>query len=338
VTSLRLSGAVLAGIFTGTITSWNDPAIAADNPGLVLPAEPIVPIAHTEASGESAQLTQWMVATQGSDWTAYCAKVGRVPCTQTSSYPIEPGTTMIGEAGDVGTVGYVAQAQAEGAIGYVTYPSALSSGLPVAKVLNAAGYYTAPTLGNVAVALVQAQIDTNPSDPLDGTANLSRVYTNTDPRSYELSSYSYLIVPTDTSNGFTTDKGYTLGSFGQYALCQGQQFVDLLGYSALPINVVEDGFAQLQKIPGNQVPAPTTALLQSCNNPTYSSDGTNALANNDPYPPACDKQGPTQCGTGGTTVPVGSVGLIGVAALAGCALFVATQWRRRKHHTGKAST
>ena len=336
VTNLRLSGAVLAGIFTNTITRWNDPAIAADNPGLALPAQSIVPVVHTEGSGESAQLTQWMIATHDSDWTAYCQAVGRNPCTQTSAYPVQPGTDMVGQPGDAGVAGYVSQSQADGAIGYVSYSTALASGLPVAKVLNTAGYYTAPTAGNVAVALLQAQVDTNPSDPLDGTANLSQVYTDTDPRTYELSSYSYLIVPADSSFGFTTDKGYTLGAFGQYALCQGQQQVDLLGYSALPINVVKDGFAQLQKIPGNQVPTPTTAYLQGCNNPTYSSDGTNALANNDPYPPACDQQGPTQCGTGGTTVPVGSVGLIGVAALAGCALFVATQWRRRNRQTGKA--
>jgi ABC-type phosphate transport system substrate-binding protein len=339
VTNLRLSGAVLAGIFTNKITTWNDPAIAADNPGLTLPATPIVPVVHTEGSGESAQLTQWMIATEGSDWTAYCQAVGRTPCTQTSAYPVQPGTDMIGQAGDVGTSSYVAQPQADGAIGYVSYSTALESGLPVAEVLNAAGYYTAPTTGNIAVALTQAQVDTNPSDPLDGIANLSNVYTNPDPRSYELSSYSYLIVPTDTSNGFTTDKGYTLGTFGQYALCQGQQQVDVLGYSALPISLVENGYAQLQKIPGNQVPTPTTALLQGCNNPTYSSNGTNALANNDPYPPACDQQGPAQCvtgGGGGTNLPVGSVGMLGVAALAGCALFVGTQWRQRTRRTGQA--
>jgi len=268
VTNLRLSGAVLAGIFTNTITSWNDPAITADNPGLTLPAEPIVPVVHSEGSAESAQLTQWMIATQGPDWTAYCATVGRSPCTQTSAYPVEPGTGMVGQVGDLGVTGYVSQVQANGAIGFVDYSDALASGLPVAKVLNAAGYYTAPTAGNVGVSLLKAQINTDTNSPLYLTADLSQVYADTDPRTYELSAYSYLIVPTDTSNGFTTDKGYTLGAFGQYLLCQGQQQVDALGYSALPINLVEDGYQQLAKIPGASVPATTTAFLQGCNSPT----------------------------------------------------------------------
>jgi len=84
--------------------------------------------------------------------------------------------------------------------------------------------------------------------------------------------------------------------------------LDALGYSSLPINLVEAGFQQLQKIPGNQVPAETQAEIQGCHNPTFSTTGVNTLAETDPYPPACDKQGPTQCttGTGGarTSTPV----------------------------------
>jgi hypothetical protein len=108
-----------------------------------------------------------------------------------------------------------------------------------------------------------------------------------------------MIVPTDTSLPLTSDQGFTLGAFGSYLLCQGQTQVDALGYSALPINLVEAGFAQLQRIPGNLVPTTTTAFIQSCNNPTFSTDGTNTLAGNDPMPPACDKQGATQCGGSG---------------------------------------
>jgi phosphate transport system substrate-binding protein len=312
VTNLRLSGASIAGIFTNKITMWNDPAIAADNPGLTLPAEPITPVVRSDGDGGTAALTQWMLATEPSYWTAYCAVVGRSPCTQTSAYPIQPGTAMIGQAGDLGVAGYVSQAGAEGAIGYTEYSYALETGLPVAKVLNAAGYYTAPTAGNVGVSLLNAQIDTNASDPLYLTADLSGVYTDTDPRTYELSYYSYMIIPTDTSFGLTADQGYTLGAFGQYLLCQGQQDVDPLGYSALPINLVDDGFAQLQKIPGNQVPTATTAFIQSCDNPTFSENGTNTLAEDDPMPPTCDQQGATQCAT-----PLGSEPLFVVVPATG---------------------
>jgi len=297
VTNLRLSGAVIAGIFTNRISMWNDPMIAADNPGLSLPATPITPVVRSDGDGSTWQFTQWMNATQSSYWTAYCAVTARAPCTPTSTYPVQPGTAMVSQPADTGVAGYVAQAQADGAIGYTEYSYALQTGFPVAKVLNAAGYYTLPTAGHVGVSLLQAQINTDTSSPLYLTADLSQVYADPDPRTYELSAYSYMIVPTDLTSGMTTDKGYTLGAFGQYLLCQGQSQVDVLGYSALPINLVEAGYAQLQRIPGAQVPATTSAFIAGCHNPTFSTDGTNTLAANDPMPPACDQQGVTQCTT-----------------------------------------
>jgi phosphate ABC transporter phosphate-binding protein len=299
VTNLRLSGENLAKIFTGVLTRWNDPAIAADNPGLRLPARKIVPVVRSDGSGSTAQFTQWMIATQGQYWTAYCAKVGRDPCTQTSAYPVLNGSGMVAQAGDLGVSGYVQQAQAVGTIGYVEYSYAIQAGFPVAKVLNLAGYYTEPTAGHVAVSLLAAKINPNRNDPrVYLTQDLSQVYVNGDPRTYELSSYSYMILPIDTNNGFTANKGYTLGDFGKYALCEGQTKVDALGYSALPINLVEAGMQQLQKIPGNHVPTATSDFIQSCNNPTFSTDGTNTLAKNDPNPQPCDRKGPTQCATG----------------------------------------
>ncbi|HEX3512740.1 MAG TPA: substrate-binding domain-containing protein [Trebonia sp.] len=289
VTNLRLSGATVAGIFTDKITMWNDPAIAADNPGLTLPALAITPVVRSDGSGATADFTQWMLATDPSAWQAYCTVVGRDPCTATSTYPIQPGTAMIGQTGDPGVPTYVAQSSSNGAIGYMEYSWALEVGLPVANLLNAAGYYTSPTPANVGVSLLAAQLNS------DGTANLAPVYADTDPRTYELSSYSYLIIPTDLSNGMTGDKGYTLGAFGQYALCQGQGQVAPLGYAPLPINLVEDGFAQLAKIPGALVPTTTAAILAGCANPTFASDGTDTLANTDPDPPACDQQGAANC-------------------------------------------
>jgi ABC-type phosphate transport system substrate-binding protein len=321
VTNLRLSGAAIAGIFTGTITNWDNSLIQQDNPGLTMPNLQIVPVVRSDGSGATAEFTQWMLATQQTAWQNYCAKVGRSPCTQTSAYPPLANSAMVAQTGDLGVSGYVSQAQADGAIGYVEYSYALQSGFPVALVLNADGYYTEPTAQNVAVSLLKAQIvgcssdtgtcsNTN-NNPLYLTQDLSQVYTDPDPRTYELSSYSYMILPTDTSNGFTTGKGYTLGAFGAYLLCQGQAPLDAIGYSSVPINLVEAGFTQLQQIKGNQVPATSAAQIQNCHNPTFSTNGTNTLADTDPNPPACDKQGPTQCttGTGGagnTPTPVKS--------------------------------
>src|SRR5262249_25573693 len=79
VTNLRLSGKAIAGIFTGVITNWDDPTIKSDNPGLTMPNLKIVPVVRSDGSGATAEFTQWMIATQGSSWTAYCAKVRRSP-------------------------------------------------------------------------------------------------------------------------------------------------------------------------------------------------------------------------------------------------------------------
>src|SRR5262249_15989225 len=160
VTNLRLSGDTVAKIFTGVIKTWNDPAIRADNPGLILPATPVVPVVRSDGSGSTAQFTQWMVAREHGYWSAYCGKVGRNPCTQTSAYPLM-GSPMVGQPGDLGVAGYVAQQQSVGAIGYVEYSYAINAGFPVAKVLNSAGYYTEPTAGHVAVALLKAKINNN---------------------------------------------------------------------------------------------------------------------------------------------------------------------------------
>ncbi len=210
---------------------------------------------------------------------------------------------MIAQAGDLGVAGYVSQGFAEGAIGYVNYSYALGVEFPVAKVLNAAGYYTEPTPENVAVALLQARITIAPEDPvIHLTQDLTGVYSDTDPRNYQLSSYSYFILPIREAGQFTEDKGRTLGAFAYYAMCQAQQQSASLGYSPIPINLVEASFDQIRKIPGVEA---QNINIQECNNPTFSTDGTNTLAQNAPQPQSCDQQGQFQCpdGTGGARFP-----------------------------------
>ena len=308
VTNLRLSGVNITKIFTGVITNWDDPALAADNPGLKLPDRQIVPVVRSDGSGSTAQLTLWMINQSPSLWNAYCAKAGRAPaCGETSYYPTIPG--MVAQAGDNGVSAYIAQGFAQGSIGYVEYSYALQEGFPVAKMLNSAGYYTEPTADNVAVSLLAAKVDTadvnNPALYL--TQNLTQVYVDPDPRTYPLSSYSYLILPTIPQGQFTAEKGTTLGAFSYYAMCQGQQQSASLGYSPMPINLVEAAFNQITKIPGV---VKQNINIQSCNNPTFTPSGANLLAVDAPQPQACDKEGPTQCttGTGGAKAPTADSG------------------------------
>jgi len=177
------------------------------------------------------------------------------------------------------------------------YSYALNSGFPVAKLLNKAGYYAEPTAQNVAVGLLGAQIDKRPG-PTYLTQILDGVFNNADPRTYPMSSYSYMIIPTKVESNFSLAKGKSLGSFANYFLCQGQQDAGVLGYSPLPMNLVQAGMAEVKKVPGAN---PAAIDIRKCNNPTFSSDGRNTLALTAPQPSPCDKIGVTQCekGTGG---------------------------------------
>ncbi|MGH3773172.1 MAG: phosphate ABC transporter substrate-binding protein PstS [Pseudonocardiaceae bacterium] len=288
VTNLRLSGETITKIFTQVITNWSDPRIKADNPGLTLPAIKIVPVVYSNGSGTTAQFTAWMASQYPALWDGYCHRAG---CGFTSFYP--PGNgDMVAKNQSQGVAGFVAQDSSAGAITYVEYSYARNAGFPVAKMLNAANYYVEPKAGSVAVALLAAKIHS------DLTQDLSQVYVNPDPRAYPLSSYSYMIIPKDATQNFDTNKGRTLSEFAAYFLCEGQQLADALGYSPLPINLVQDGVDQINQIPGSTQKLNRNNLT-GCHNPTVAPDGGNLVAENAPQPDPCDRSGAsTQCATG----------------------------------------
>ena len=90
--------------------------------------------------------------------------------------------------------------------------------------------------------------------------NLDKVYTYTNPASYPLASYSYLIVPrtgTRLPANFTKAKGLTLSAFVAFALCGGQRHLSQLGYAPLPAALVRGGLQQAAHIPGHgTIPSP----------------------------------------------------------------------------------
>ena len=283
-TNLKLSQPTIAGIFAGRITTWNAPQIKADNPAVAgqLPSMKITPVVRSDGSGSTALFTQWM-SYPGSPYT--CGEISFF--TQCSQYS---PTVQQAKKGDDGVAGYVQQSVDQGSIGYVQYSYAVKSGMPAAKVLNKGGYYVLPTPSNASVALQQAQINQNKGTSAYLTQNLSGVYSDTDPRSYPISSYSYFVVPT---TGFSADKGKSISYFANYALCQGQRSALILGYSPLPKNLVEAGLGLLAQVPGHI----SGISISNCNdNPTFSPSGANLLAQNALYPDKCDKAGaPVSC-------------------------------------------
>jgi len=306
VSNLRLSGEVITKIFTGVITKWNDPAIQADNPGLAMPDKGITPVVRSDGSGSTAQFSLWMSTQHADLWNAFCASVGRTtPCGPISQYPTFGNAKA--QSGSYGVAGYVSQDYGEGAITYVENSYTVESGFTVAKVLNQAGYYVAPTPDAVAVALTTAQI-TPAGGPDALTQVLDGVYNSADKRAYPLSSYGYLIVPTEVGGVFTAKKGATLGAFANYYLCEGQQDAARLGYAPLPMNLVLAGFDQIKRIPG----ASTAHDIDTCNNPTFAageSPADTTLLRTAPEPPESDRLATIPCTEPLSGVASGAVSL-----------------------------
>jgi phosphate transport system substrate-binding protein len=321
ITNLRLSGKVLAEIFTLQITNWDNPQITADNNGHALPSIPIITVVPSEGSGTTAMFTQYLSYEFPSLWTPF----NDGDSGWTEFWPPDKGPSQIAQDGSPQVMNYIASKAAQGAIGIDEYSYPLAAGFPVVQMENAAGYYVLPTEYNDAVALTQAKLnmDKNSIDYL--LQNLDDVYGYTDPRTYPLSSYSYTIMPTSKTDtrmevpaGQCPAKWQTLANFLKYSICRGQEYIGPIGYSALPINLVEDGFAQIDKI---KAAAPKVSIDQinvsNCENPTFIAGhpDENYLAKVAPYPPACDKQGEGPCtgtlngnanGGKGSSTPVSS--------------------------------
>ena len=320
ITNLVLNATTLLGIFTGNITSWNNPAIAALNPGVPLPKTAITAYYRSDPSGENYLLSDYFLHTDPGPITAFqqAATVPTPPGSPSATWAsfsngVPPGlTSLVGVNGsDAASQG---PAQTQGGISYVETAYAKNVGLPVASVVNAAGDAVQPSSFNVAEALTAAVLYS------DLTQNLAGVYTNTNPNTYPISAYSYFAaqcVPAQaTAQNFSCDSGgsVTMGTaqgaelaqFIAYVACLGQSKMAALGYSPLPPNLVEDDFQAAGRLPGGTTPPPPTA--QNCANP-YITGALQAVG------------GPTQTGVTNT----GSSGSSAAAAAASTAAAAATK-------------
>src|SRR2546430_12705579 len=177
--------------FSTELTSWHDPAITDDSNGRALPPITIVPVVHSEGSGATAQFTTYLDKAFPNIWRPFSG----LPSGGFTEYFPQKGS-MIAQNGSDGVMNFVSAGGSNGAIGYDEYSYALGQNFPVAKIQNAAGFFTLPNQYNVAVALTQAMINTNRADPDHYLLqDLSNVFGYGDPRTYPLSSYSYGIIP-----------------------------------------------------------------------------------------------------------------------------------------------
>lgn len=222
--SLKFTPAALAGIFLGTITKWNDPAIAKANAALKLPATDIVVAHRSDGSG-----TTYI-------WTDYLSKVSpewksKVGTNTSVNWPVG-----LGASGNPGVAGLVKQT--EGAIGYVELIYAIQNKLSYGSVQNAAGEFVTASLAGVSAAAAGAAANM----PDDFRVSITNAPGKA---SYPISSFTWLLVPAKIDD---PAKRKVITEFVRWMLADGQGMTEALAYAKLPQPVVAKELKALAKV------------------------------------------------------------------------------------------
>jgi phosphate transport system substrate-binding protein len=209
---LTLNADVLAKIFTGAITTWNDPAIAALNSGVTLPDTKITPIYRNDSSGTTDNFQKYLTAAAPQTWTKGAGKEFQ-------------GGAGEGAAKSAGVVQAV-QATA-GAIGYVEKSPAAAANLPFAQIDNGGGA-VALTDETTGKAVADAKFK---ADGMDLALDLNALYATKEAGAYPLMLATYEIV---CSKGYDADTSAAVKSFLTVAANQGQANLSKAGFVPLP--------------------------------------------------------------------------------------------------------
>jgi len=234
--SLNLTGLIIAKIYLGQITTWNDPAIQALNPKTTLPGNTIVPVHRSDGSGTTYALTNYFEKVS-KDWNA--SFTSGCPCYGTSiSWP----AFEIGAKGSGGVAAYVQQNT--NTIGYADSYYAFSNKLTAAAVQNSAGHFLVPTIANIASAAsdFSAQIQANPTFAITNAPGAA---------SYPIATYTYILVWQKQTN---QQQGYDTAHFLWWVVNQGQAFGPSLFYPTLPASVVTIDETIIAQMSYNGVP------------------------------------------------------------------------------------
>lgn len=215
---LNLSGDVIADIFGGKITKWNDVQIVAQNRGVTLPNSDILVVHRSDGSGTTYIFSDYLTSVSPS-WSSSLGKGKEI------KWPVG-----LGGKGNEGVAGQVKQTP--GSIGYVELAYAKQNSLPYANVRNAAGRFITPSIASVTAAAASMKLPKN-TDYRVSIANAPGR------DSYPISSMTWLLV---YQNQTDKAKGEKLVNFLKWAYKNGEKSAAALDYAPLPSSMV----AQLQ--------------------------------------------------------------------------------------------
>ena len=231
-THVRLDGQVLALMYQGTITSWNDPAIAALNPGVRLPAVRVVPVHRSDSSGDTFLFSSYL-STQDGAWNS------AIGYGTTVAWP-----SVAGALAEHGNSGVVAACQrTPGCVAYagISYLSAaLADGLGEAELANAAGRFELPTTATITASVASFVSSTPPNETIsmvDGPAA----------DGYPIVNYEYAIVSTRQPSAA---KAQALQAFLRWVITKGNSagYLSTVRFEPLPADVVTLATEQIDRI------------------------------------------------------------------------------------------
>ncbi len=208
IKKLNLSGPTLSKIFQREITTWDDDAIAKENPNADLPSTSITVARRSDSSGTTQNFTTFLTKSDPSGW-----KLG---ASSTISWPADTQ----GGQGNSGVATIVSST--DGAIGYVDFSDAKAAGLTYASIKNQLGNYIPPTLKGASLAAGSVAINADLTfDPIWATGA----------KAYPITSPTWVLAYQNQSD---KDKGTDLKAFLTYMLTKGQKLAPSVDYAPLP--------------------------------------------------------------------------------------------------------
>ncbi|HUE53652.1 MAG TPA: phosphate ABC transporter substrate-binding protein PstS [Terriglobales bacterium] len=209
---VKFTPEALAGIFLGKITSWNDAAITNANPGVKLPAQPIVVIHRSDGSGTTFIFTD------------YLSKISPEWQSQVGSSTSVRWPVGLGGKGNEGVAGMIRQMQ--GGIGYIELIYAVQNKIPYGSVKNASGNFVKASLDSVTSAAASA-----PKMPADFRVSITNAPGKD---AYPVSSFTWLLIPEKAKDAA---KGKIISDFLNWMVDDGQKMTADLSYAPLPGSV-----------------------------------------------------------------------------------------------------